>query len=59
MDVIDPLQNDTTMVSEESGQDMSWTLIKSHLDDLKQQLEQIKEQLNNENSIQVIRGTVI
>ena len=53
-------QNDTSITTEEtdSGQNMNFTLLKAEMDDLKQQLEQVRELFNSENSIQVIAGTI-
>ena len=57
-EVINTLHNGTNITTEETspGQDVSLVSLKSHLDDLKQQLEEVKEQVINGNSIQVIRG---
>ena len=54
-------QNDTSITIEdtESGQNMNFTLLHAQLDDLKQQLEQVRELFNSENSIQVIKGKSI
>ena len=35
---------------------MSLTSLEAQLDDLKQELEQVKEQFNSENPIKIIRG---
>ena len=54
----DSTHNETSITLEEtdSGQNMNFTLLKAELDDLKEQLEHVKELFISENSIQVIKG---
>ena len=60
LEVIDTTHNETSITTEEdSSHSISLPVLEAQLDDLKQQLEQVKEQFNSENFIQVLKGIVI
>ena len=60
-EVISTNSTESSVTTEETQADQSTslTLLETQLDDLKQQLEQVKEQFQDNGSIQVVKGTFI